>query len=329
MRLRGSGLMAGSVDDRSGPEDPDSETGGRALKPEVTLAARLGHFLRAVRDGDEAMVEEAVLRLSQSRRLFAPLAFMASGIVTLFDGLRLLFSNWRLTLVQIVPAVWIWLAMFDWKLHALHGKSFYVLRGPILIPLVLAIAAVTAGTFFLNAVFGFAVSGPTPPQVRPAFARARSHLAAILLPGVVVGVLLGLSTMVVTRWGHPWFALSLGVVVGVMMICYVAVPARLIGVTPVRTRREKLTIGAVSGTMGAVVSAPPYLLGRLAILMLGSQVLRIPGFVLLAFAATLQAAATSAVKAVKMTTSLTAPGPSGDRDRVGPDAPRQGSERGV
>jgi hypothetical protein len=41
----------------------------------------------------------------------------------LFNGLKLLFSNWRLTLVQILPAMWIWLAMFDLKEHALHGKS--------------------------------------------------------------------------------------------------------------------------------------------------------------------------------------------------------------
>jgi hypothetical protein len=262
------------------------------------------------------MVEDAVLRLSQSRRLFAPLAFMVSGIVTLFDGLKLLFSNWRLTLVQILPAMWIWLAMLDWKAHALHGNSFHVLRGPILIPIVLAIAAITAASFFLNAVFGFAISGPTPPQVRPAFAHARSHRVAILLPGVVIGLLLGFSTTVVTRWGSPWFAISLGVVVAVMMICYVAVPARLIGVKPVRSRREKLTITAVSGAMGAVVSTPPYLLGRLAILMLGSQLLRIPGIVLLTFAATLQAGATGAVKAVKMSTSLTAPQPPSDRDPV-------------
>ena len=157
--------------------------------------------------------------------------------------------------------MWIWLAMLDWKAHALHGKSFHVLRGPILIPIVLVIAALTAGSFFLNAVFGFAISGPAPPQVRPAFARARSHLAAILVPGVVVGLLLGLTTLVVTRWGSPWFAISLGVVVGVMMVCYVAVPARLIGVKPVRSRREKLTISAVGGAMGAVVSTPPYVLG--------------------------------------------------------------------
>ena len=50
------------------------------------------------------------------------------------------------------------------------------------------------------------------------------------MSGAVVGVLLALSTTVVTRWGRPWFTLSLGIVIGVMMVSYVAVPARLIGV---------------------------------------------------------------------------------------------------
>jgi hypothetical protein len=100
-----------------------------------------------VRDGDEELATEAVLELSRSRRLFAPLAFVAGGIAMLFDGLKLLLSNWRLTLVQILPAMWIWVAMLDLKAHALHGRSFDVLRGPVLIPLVLAIAAVTAASF--------------------------------------------------------------------------------------------------------------------------------------------------------------------------------------
>jgi hypothetical protein len=313
-------LTVGSVGNRSGPEGPSSETGGAAPEPGGTLAARFGRYVRAVKDGDDAMVEEAIVQLSRRRRLFAPLAYMVGGIVMIFDGLKLLFSNWRLTLVQVVPAMWIWVAMADWKAHALHGKSFHVLRGPILIPIVLAIAAVTAATFFLNAVFGFAVSGPTPPKVRPAFARARAHLAPILVPGLVVGLLFGISTMVVVRWGRPWFGISLGVVVGVMMVCYVAVPARLIGVKPAYSRREKLTIGAIGGAMGAVVSTPPYLFGRLAILMLGSKLLLIPGLVLLVVAATLQAAGTSAVKAVKMTTKLTAPQPSGERDPADPPA---------
>ena len=50
-----------------------------------------------------------------------------------------------------------------------------MLRGPILIPILLAIAALTAASFFLNAVFAFAIAGGGKPEIRPAFARARRH----------------------------------------------------------------------------------------------------------------------------------------------------------
>ncbi len=277
--------------------------------PDGTLSTRLRQFVIAVRDGDEAMVEESVLRLSGSRRVFAPLAFAVGGLAMLFNGLKLLFSNWRLTLVQVLPAMWIWLAMYDLKAHVLHDKSFHALRGPVLIPIVLIIAAITAASFFLNAIFGFAIIEPGVPAVRPAFAQARSHLKVILGSGVAVGLLLGLSTMVVTRSGRPWFGISLSVVLGVMMVAYVAVPSRLIGVKVARSRRDKLTAAAVGGALGAIVCTPPYLLGRLGILMLGSHVLLIPGIVVVAFAAALQAGATGAVKTVKMSAKLIDPHP--------------------
>ena len=264
-------------------------------------------FVVAVRDGDEAMVEELVLRVSGSRRVFAPLALVVGGFAMLFTGLKLLFTNWRLTLVQALPAMWIWLAMYDFKAHVLHGKSFHVLRGPVLIPIVLVIAAITAASFFLNAVFAFAIVQPGAPKVRPAFAQARLHPRVILVSGAVVGLLLGLSTMVVTRWGHPWFAISLSVVLGVMMVCYVAVPSRLIGVKPNTSRRDKLTASAVGGALGAVVCTPPYVLGRVGILMLGSPTLFIPGILVVSLATALQTGATGAVKTVKMSAKLVAP----------------------
>jgi hypothetical protein len=121
-------------------------------------------------------------------------------------------------------------------------------------------------------------------------------------------LLLALSTTVVTRWGRPWFTLSLGIVIGVMMVCYVAVPARLIGVKPTHSRREKLVTTVAGGVPGVTVCAPPYLLGRLGILMLGSRVLLIPGIVFIALGVTLQAGATGAVRAIKMSASLTGGG---------------------
>jgi len=125
-----------------------------------------------------------------------------------------------------------------------------------------------------------------------------------------VGLLLGLSTVVVTRWGRPWFTLALGVVIGLLMVCYVAVPSSLIGVKPNLSRRDKLTAGAVSGALGAAVSTPPYVLGRIGILMLGSSALFIPGIFVAAVGFTLQAGATGAVKAVKLSAHLVAGGAS-------------------
>jgi hypothetical protein len=273
-----------------------------------SLATRIGALVRAIEESDEAKIEEAVLRLGSSRRIFAPLSFAVGAFTLLFDGLKLLLSNWRLTLIQLLPAIWIWVAMADLKAHVLHGNSFTVVRGPILIPIVLLIVAITVACFFLNAVFAFAITQSGRPEIRPAFAEARRHRKAILVSGGVVGLLLALSMTVVTRWERPWFTLAMGIVIGVMMVCYVAVPSRLIGVKPSQPRRDKLATTVVSSALGVAVCAPPYLLGRIGILMLGSQALLIPGIILIAIGVTLQAGATGAVRAIKMSASLTGRG---------------------
>jgi hypothetical protein len=87
-------------------------------------------LIRTIRDGDDAMVEAAVVRLSHQRRILAPLALAVGALAMLYDGLRLLLSNWRLTLVQVLPAMWIWAGMLDLKLHLLHGVSLHVVSGP-------------------------------------------------------------------------------------------------------------------------------------------------------------------------------------------------------
>ena len=95
------------------------------------------------------------------------------------------------------------------------------------------------------------------------------------------------------------------------MVCYVAVPSSLIGINkPTISRRDKLTAHAVSGALGAAVSTPPYMLGRIGILMLGSHALFIPGIVVVAVGFALQAGATGAVKAVKLSAHLVAGGAS-------------------
>jgi hypothetical protein len=250
------------------------------------------------------MVETTVLALSQRSRWLAPLALLVGAFAMLFQGVKLIFTNWRLTLVQILPAMWIWAAMLDLKAHALHGKEFHILRGPLLWLVLLVIAGLTTASFFLNAVFATAISKPGPPQIRPAFTEAKRHIRTILAWGLPVGLALGFATMVVDRWGKLWFSLTLSIVVAIMMVTYVAVPARLIGVKSERSRRDKLTASAVGGAVGAVVCTPPFALGRVAILLLGSHTFRYLAILMLAVAVVLQTGATSSVKAIKMSAKL-------------------------
>ncbi len=288
----------------------------------ATAAAQISRMVVAIRNGDESMVESAVMTLSRRSRLLAPLALVVGAFAMLFQGVKLLFTNWRLTLVQILPAMWIWLAMLDLKAHVLRGKHFHPLYGPWLIPIVLAIAAITAASFFLNAVFAFAIAAPGRPQIRPAFAEARVHKTTVLGWGFVIGIALGFATMVTNRWGIRWFGLTLGIVVAIMMVAYVAVPGRLVGVSAAHhSRRDKLTASAVGGAIGAMVCSPPYVLGRLAILLLGSATFRFLAVIMLVIAVVLQTGATSAVKAVKMSAKLAAGGSTDDGEALDVQAP--------
>ncbi len=285
--------------DRAAAAPPPEPEKGR-----VGLTSQIAGLAHSIREGDDATIEEAILRLSRSHRFLAPLAMVVSAFVMLFEGVRLLLSNWRLTLVQVLPAMWIWAAMLDLKEHLLRGKTLHAIRGPVLIPVVLGVVAITAASFFLNAVFAFAIAGPVPPLIRPAFSQARSHLKVILLWGCAVGLMLAFATCIATRWGLLWFSLSLSIVVGIMMFAYVALPSRLIGMKTAYSKRDALKASAVGGALGAVICSPPYALGRIGILMLGSHALFIPGIFVLAVGVTLQAGATGAVKAIKMSAKL-------------------------
>jgi hypothetical protein len=295
----GLGDAAAATD--AGEKNPTSKRlDGRVL-------ATLRQFLVVIRQGDDAALEQAVVQLSKSRRWLAPVALVVGALLMLFQGVKLLFVNWRLTLVQVLPAMWIWAAMLDIKVHVLHGRSFNVLRGPILIPCIVGVALITAASFYLNAVFAFAVSRHRATEIRPAFAEARTHLRVIMAWGFGIGLLLGFSALVVSRWGRWPFALAMSIVVGIMMVCYLAVPSRLLGIkTPTQSTRDKVTAGAIGGALGAVVCSPPYTLGRIGILMLGTHVLFVPGIILLVIGITLQAGATSAVKSIKMSAKLVA-----------------------
>ena len=292
-----------------------STTAGQQRRRAV-LAQQARALIAAIRAGDEETVESAILAFGRSRRSLAPLVFAIGAFVMLFQGLKLLVSNWRLALIQVLPAMWIWLALLDLKVHAFRGKEFHAWHGGAEALLVAAIVLLTAASFYLNAVFAFAISGPGEPRIRPAITLARRHLIVVLGFGALVGLALGFSAIVVPRWGKPWFTLSMGIVVGVMMLSYVTVPARLVGIKPTGSRRDKLAASAIGGAIGALVCTPPYVIGRIGILLLGSNdVLFAIGVILLALGLVLQSGATGAVKAIKMSAKLAAGRPTAPPSR--------------
>jgi len=294
---------------RAEPVPPaDTDSGGTGAVPSKRLRIRAGvaGLVDAIRRSDDDAVERAVLQLSSTRRWLAPLALIVGAFLMLFQGLKLLVTNWRLTLVQIIPAMWIWVAMLDIKVHVLHTKGFHILRGPVLVPAILGVTVITAASFYLNGVFAFAIADGGEPQIRPAFAKAKAHLRTILAWGISVGLALSFSALIATRWGAWSFVISQSIVVGIMMLCYLAVPARMVGIDTKkgRSRRDKLAATAVGGAVGAVIYSPPYTLGRLGILMLGWSGFFWLGIVFIVIGVALQTGVTSAVKAVKFSAKL-------------------------
>ena len=185
------------------------------------------------------MVEE-VLRLSRSRRLFAPLAYTVGAFAMLLQGLRRLLANWRVGPVEVLPAVWLWLAMYDLRLHLFRGRSFHSAHEAGLVPIVALVVLVTIASLFLNVVFAFAVVREGTPSISAAFRAARTRIYPILAVGSSVGLLLALSVTVGARFSRPWFTLALGAAVGLLMVTYLSLPARLLRVTSRKSSRDRL-----------------------------------------------------------------------------------------
>lgn len=285
------------------------DRGSGAAAPRLgRIRAKVLAVVAAIRAGDSAGVESAVMALSRLRRPLAPLALMVGAFAMLFDGVKLLFSNWRLALIEALPAMWVWLAMLDLRVHLFRGRGPRTLDGTTLVVVVAAVTLMTMAAFFLNGIFAFALSGPGVPRIGPAFNQARAAAGVLLGLGFVEGVALGVATMVSGRWGRGWFVLSTGVVVGCIMFSFLAVPARLLGLSDTGHRyplRDRLVAAIIGGAVGATVCTPPYMLGRLGVTMLGTRSLLVPAVIVLVIGFGLQAAAAGSVKAIRMSYKLT------------------------
>lgn len=219
----------------------------------------------AIRDNDERKTEKAVLQLAGTRKISAPPALAVGAFVVLFSGLRLPVTNWRLIPVQMLPARWIWAVTVDPKTHALTGRQFHDIRGPVALVPLAAMVLITSTRL------------PSPSH-RPGSRPAGRHRPGARAPQD--GHRLGHGHRPGTGPGGgnwSWFALLPAIVLATMMVCYVAVAARIVGMRTARPagtaqsgRVAKMAGAAVTGVFGAIVCTL-HAIARVGIYLLGSS----------------------------------------------------------
>jgi hypothetical protein len=271
------------------------------------VVRRVVNAAQAVADADPAQIEATALQLGSSRRYLAPLAWAAGALVLVIRGIKLLATNWRLSLIELVPAVWVWLAMWDLKRSGLRAPP---LRHPTIGQLAVGLAitiGLSIAAFWCNAVFGFAISHE-PPVIARAIRQTRPHLPRLALAGAVIGAILALGFAIIPRIGSRLFyvAAVLGLY-GLMLTCLVVIPARILGVTKRRLPPTQ-AVGrwVTGGALSAVAMTPGFVLDRLGLILLGIPHLHLVGFLILSAGTALYAAGLSSVKAVKLSMKLAA-----------------------
>jgi hypothetical protein len=278
----------------------------RQTDREIRHGRAILKFARTMRDADPAEIEAAATQLSRTHRWLAPLGYVAGTLALIVAGIKPLFKNWRLTLVELVPATWVWFSMWNLKAHVLDGRSIHHFHGWISVVGVLLMVTAATIAFYCNAIFAFSIGGKQPPSIPSAAREANTHLKAILLWGLGFGIAHGLVSFVIAPLGSPWYTLSLLCVLAAMLVSFVAVPAALAGMKERRTRREKVGFAAIGGALAVVAVTPGFLFDRAGLLMLGVHSLRIVGFALLSMGVALQIAGTSGVKSVKLSSRIEA-----------------------
>lgn len=288
---------------------PPSDPAGSGSPSSRSRVQRLVRLAAAVGNADAEEIDAVARQLGSSRSYLAPIAWGAGTIVLLLRGIKLLVLNWRLTLIQLVPAVVIWLVMYDLRLHALRRAEFLDLSiWWVIAGFVVAIAAMIA-SFWCNVVFAFAIDD-LPPRIAPAIAQAHLRLRLILIAGTALGLVLGTAVVVVPKLErYLLFDAVLLSVLGIMVVSFVAVPARIL-----QRRQRKLAPREAMGSLvmgwalSAVVMTPGFVLDRVGVIMMGVPKLRILGFLVLSLGTALYAAGMTSVKAVKLSAKLAVPG---------------------
>ena len=254
-----------------------------------------------MRSTDPARVEAALRALGGRRRWLTPLAYAAGTVAVVFDGVLLLLRNWRLTLLQVVPATWIWGMTWNLKNHSLSNPSISATIAILLAVCVLLGAQVA---YWCNATFAYTMTQGATTDIRAAFREARPHWRLVGGLALLTGALQAGIWVAVPHLHPTWLWIALLVMFVVQVYLFIAVPCWLLGVRKTGTRSERTTQSLTTGVLGGVASTPGFLLNRIGLLLMGTGSLFIVGVAIVSIGAVLHVTASSSVRVVKMSLRL-------------------------
>ncbi len=293
----GSGAHRTTPDPASADGSTDRTAPGRRRR----AAGALREAVSAVRTTDPATVEVAVRELARRHRRLVPLAYAAGTVAIVFDGVVLLVRHWRLTLLQLVPAVWISVMTWNLRTHLLQGHELDLAVAPAAAAAVLVVAQ---AAYWCNATFGFVMVQQGAPDIGAAFREARPHWRFIGGLALLTGCAQAAVWLLLPQASLRWFWIALLAMFVVQVYLFVAIPSWLIGVRPTGTRRERAIQSLTTGVLSGVAATPGFLFNRIGLLLLGVGALWWLGVAILAISAVLHVTASSSVRVVKMSVRL-------------------------
>ena len=190
----------------------------------------------AMRNTDPTAVESALTDLGGRRRWLAPLVYVAGTVAVVFDGVLLLSRNWRLTLLQLFPAMWIWGMSYNIRHHALSAKT----APNVAIAAAVGVLFAAQLAYWCNATFAFTLREGATGDIKTAFREARPHWPVIGGLALATGAAQAVIWLEVPRLHTHWLSLAYLLMFFVQIYLFVAIPCWLLGVRKSGTRGERL-----------------------------------------------------------------------------------------
>jgi hypothetical protein len=276
--------------------------------PVRVLSAQLAVLRGAAAASDPADIARLLQRAGMHHRILLPLAFAGHTLESVVHGVLLLVRNWRLMLVELVPAVWIGAITWNWRAHVSGRLELVEVHGSVAVAVAVFVVTVNLVAYWCNAVFAFTLSQGDRIDLSAAFRQARQQAKIVNTWAISIGALHAYVAVFAVRWSIGGFAIAQGFIAIIQMYALVALPAALAGL---RRRRklpvhERLSALAITATLTGLAVAPGLGLNRAGVVLIGLG-LAVPGGIVLTVAIVLQVAATSSARAVKLAANLATP----------------------